>query len=107
MASKLFVGSLSFNVDDKQLKELFASVGEVISASVISDRYSGQSKGFGFVEMSDDDAKEAIKQLNGKELDGRTIIVNVARPKEDKPRSSFGGGGSFNQNRSNSGGNRY
>jgi len=102
MASKLFVGSLSFNVDDKQLKELFASVGEVISASVISDRYSGQSKGFGFVEMSDDDAKEAIKQLNGKELDGRAIVVNVARPKEDKPRSSYGGG-SFNQNRSDSG----
>lgn len=98
MASKLFVGSLSFNVDDKQLKELFASVGEVISASVISDRYSGQSKGFGFVEMSDDDAKEAIKQLNGKELDGRAIVVNVARPREDKPRGSFGGG--FNQNRS-------
>lgn len=99
MATKLFVGSLSFNVDDKQLSELFAAIGEVISASVISDRVSGQSKGFGFVEMSDEDAQKAIKELNNKEVDGRNLVVNVARPKEDKPRGSFGGGGSFSNDR--------
>jgi RNA recognition motif-containing protein len=92
MATKLFVGSLSYNVDDNQLRELFATIGEVTSATVITDRDSGQSKGFGFVEMSSDkDAQEAIKQLNNKDLDGRSIIVNVAKPREDKPR----GGGSF------------
>jgi cold-inducible RNA-binding protein len=69
MATKLFVGSLSYNVDDTQLRDFFATIGEVVSANVITDRDSGQSKGFGFVEMSSDkDAKEAIKQLNNKEL---------------------------------------
>jgi cold-inducible RNA-binding protein len=78
MATKLFVGSLSYNVDDTQLRDFFAAIGEVTSANVITDRDSGQSKGFGFVEMSSDtDAQEAIKQLNGKDLDGRSIIVPI------------------------------
>jgi cold-inducible RNA-binding protein len=105
MAIKLFVGSLSYGVTSQQLKDLFATVGEVVSADVISDRQSGQSKGFGFVEMStDEEAKEAIKQLNDKELDGRSIIVNEARPKEDRPQGSFGGG--FNRGGGSGGGQR-
>ncbi len=90
MASKLYVGSLAFSITDDQLKELFAGVGTVTSAQVIMDRDTNQSKGFGFVEMSsEEEAKEAIKQLNGKEIDGRAIVVNEARPKEDRS----GGGG--------------
>jgi cold-inducible RNA-binding protein len=96
MASKLYVGSLAYSVTDDKLKELFAEAGTVVSAQVIVDRDSNQSKGFGFVEMSsEDEAKEAIKLLNGKEVDGRALMVNEARPKEDR---SGGGGG---------GGNRY
>jgi RNA recognition motif-containing protein len=91
MAIKLFVGSLSYGVDDNQLKDFFSTAGSVSSATVITDRNSGQSKGFGFVEMStDDEAKEAIKSLHNKELDGRSIIVNEAKPREDRPQG-FGG----------------
>lgn len=106
MATKLYVGSLAYSIDDNKLKELFAEAGTVVSAQVIVDRDSNQSKGFGFVEMSsDDEAKEAIKTLNGKEIDGRAIVVNEARPKEDRSGGSFGGGG-FNDNRNSSRG-RY
>jgi RNA recognition motif-containing protein len=101
MATKLFVGSLSWNVKDDDLSQFFASAGTVVSASVITDRDTGRSKGFGFVEMSsDDEAKKAIDELNGKELDGRPITVNEARPREERPRNNFGGGG-------DRGGNRY
>jgi RNA recognition motif-containing protein len=94
MATKLFVGSLSWNVNDDQLREFFAAAGTVESATVIVDRDTGRSKGYGFVEMSnDDEAKAAIDQLNNKELDGRSIVVTEARPREDRPRNSFGGGG--------------
>jgi RNA recognition motif-containing protein len=96
MATKLFVGSLSWNVTDAQLSDLFATVGTVVSASVITDRDSGRSKGFGFVEMStEEEAKEAVKQLNNKELDGRAINVNEARPREERPQGqgSYRGGG--------------
>jgi RNA recognition motif-containing protein len=83
VATRLFVGSLSWNTNDDQLKEFFSSVGTVNSANVIVDRDTNRSKGFGFVEMdSDDDAKKAIASLNGKELDGRTIIVSEARPRD-------------------------
>ncbi len=93
MATKLFVGSLSWNVTDDQLSEFFSAVGTVVSASVITDRDSGRSKGFGFVEMSsDEEAKKAVDELNGKELDGRAVTVNEARPKEDRPRGGGGGG---------------
>lgn len=91
MAIKLFVGSLSWGVSDDQLADHFAQVGKVESAKVIIDRDSGRSKGFGFVEMStDEEAKAAIDKLNNSELDGRTITVNEARPREERPRS-FGG----------------
>lgn len=93
MAAKLFVGSLSFNVNDDQLKELFETAGTVVSASVIKDRDTDRSKGFAFVEMAtDEEAQTAISTLNGKDFEGRTIIVNIARPKTDRPaRPSFGG----------------
>jgi cold-inducible RNA-binding protein len=95
MATNLFVGSLSWNVTSDELKDFFAQVGTVVSANVITDRDSGRSKGFGFVEMSsDDEAKKAVEELNGKELDGRSITVNEARPKEDKPRNN-----NYNNNR--------
>jgi RNA recognition motif-containing protein len=90
MATKLFVGSLSWNVTDDQLKDFFGAAGTVVSASVITDRDSGRSKGFGFVEMSsDDEAKKAVDELNGKELDGRALTVNEARPREERPRGNF------------------
>jgi cold-inducible RNA-binding protein len=100
MATKLFVGSLSWNVNDDQLKDFFSTVGTVASATVIMDRETNRSKGFGFVEMSsDDEAKAAIDQLNGKELDGRAVTVNEARPREERPRG--GGGGGFGGPRNN------
>ncbi|QQR52561.1 RNA-binding protein [bacterium] len=95
MATKLFVGSLSFNITEEELRELFTPFGNVVSAMLIKDRDTDRSKGFGFVEMeSDAEAQAAIKGLNGKEVDNRSIIVNIARPKEDRPaRPSYGGGG--------------
>lgn len=90
MATKLFVGSLSWGVNDDQLKDFFSAAGEVVSAKVITDRDTNRSKGFGFVEMSnDDEAKQAIADLNGKELDGRPIVVNEARQREERPRNRY------------------
>ncbi len=107
MATKLFVGSLSWNTTDQQLKEFFETVGTVVSANVIVDRESNRSKGFGFVEMSsDEEAQKAVKELNNKELDGRSIVVNEARPREERPRGGGGGGGGFNRS-SYGGDNRY
>ena len=84
MATRLFVGSLSWNTTDDQLKDFFAGAGNVVSANVVFDRETNRSKGFGFVEMgSEEEAAKAIKELSGKELDGRTIIVSEARPRED------------------------
>lgn len=85
MATRLFVGSLSWNTTDDQLKDFFSSAGTVSSANVIVDRETNRSKGFGFVEMSTDaEAEKAISSLNGKELDGRNIVVSEARPREDR-----------------------
>lgn len=85
MATKLFIGSLAWATNDDSLKEFFSSVGTVVSANVIVDRDTNRSKGFGFVEMSnDDEAKAAIEQLNGKDLDGRAIVVNEAKPREPR-----------------------
>jgi RNA recognition motif-containing protein len=85
MASKLYVGGLAYSVTEKELEALFAEQGTVVSTAVIKDRDSGQSKGFGFVEMSsEDEAQKAIEALNGKELSGRSIVVNAARPQEDR-----------------------
>ncbi len=99
MGKKLYVGNLSYNVDNNQLEEMFAQYGSVRSAEVIQDRDTGRSKGFGFVEMNDDnDAREAIEGLNDREQDGRRLTVNEARPKESRGgggggRGGYGGGG--------------
>ena len=83
MAKNLFVGSLPWSVNDEQLAQIFSEAGSVDSARVITERDTGRSKGFGFVEMAtDEDAKKAIDTLNGKEIEGRAITVNEARPKE-------------------------
>lgn len=83
----LFIGSLAYATTDDSLKEFFEQIGEVASARVIMDRDSGRSKGFGFVEYVDEaNNQKAVDQLNGKELDGRSISVGLARPKEDRPR---------------------
>ncbi len=93
MAQKLYVGNLSYGTTDDSLRDAFAQAGSVSSASVISDRATGRSKGFGFVEMtSDSDAEKAIAMWNGKDLDGRTLVVNEARPFEPRPRQDNGGG---------------
>lgn len=85
MATELFVGSLAWAVTDDQLREFFAQAGDVKSATVLKDRDSGRSRGFGFVEMgSEDDAKKAVAELNGKELEGRAITVDFKRPREDR-----------------------
>lgn len=83
MATKLFVGSLAWATNDDGLKDFFSAAGTVVSANVIMDRESGRSRGFGFVEMSsDEEAKKAVDELNGKELDGRPIVVSEARPRD-------------------------
>ncbi len=85
MAMKLYVGGLAYSITDKELEDIFKEHGEVVSAVVIKDRDSGQSKGFGFVEMSDDKAaQDAIQKLNGTEISGRSVTVNQARPQEDR-----------------------
>ena len=89
----IYVSNLSFKLQDEDLKQVFAGFGEVSSAKVIRDNQSGRSRGFGFVEMaSDDDARAAIEKLNGTEVDGRTIVVNEARPRTE---GGGGGGGGF------------
>jgi RNA recognition motif-containing protein len=96
MGKKLYVGNLAYSVRDSDLEELFAAHGTVQSAQVIMDRDSGRSKGFGFVEMDNDqEARAAIGALNGKELDGRTLTVNEARPKEEGGGRGKGGGGGY------------
>ncbi len=94
MGRKLYCGNLSFNVSSSDLEEMFAQFGTVASAQVISDRDTGRSKGFGFVEMSsDEEAQAAIEGLNEKEMDGRRLTVNEARPREDRRGGGGGGGG--------------
>ena len=100
MAKKLYVGNLSYNTTSAQLEELFGAIGKVATCSLITDKFSGTSKGFAFVEMeTEDDAQKAIKELNGKEVDGRAIVVNEARPQEK--RDNFGSGGRGNFQRDN------
>jgi RNA recognition motif-containing protein len=85
MAMKLYVGGLAYSVTEQELEALFAEYGKVASSAVIKDRDSGQSKGFGFIEMSDDaEAKAAMAALNGKDVSGRSIMVNEARPQVDR-----------------------
>jgi cold-inducible RNA-binding protein len=91
MGKKLYVGNLPFGVTSEELKELFAQAGEVVSANIITDRFSGQSRGFGFVEMSSDDAAQsAITQFNDYSMKGRSLRVNEAKPREN--RGGSGGG---------------
>jgi len=91
----IFVGSLPFSLEENELREFFEEYGEVSSVKIISDKFTGRSKGFGFVEMPDDaKAQKAIDELNGAEVNGRTIVVNKSEEKKDGPRrSSFSGGG--------------
>lgn len=94
MGKKLYVGNLSYGVDSSALEQLFSAHGTVQSAEVISDRDTGRSKGFGFVEMgSDAEAQAAIAALNGQQHEGRALTVNEAKPREDRPRGGGGGGG--------------
>jgi RNA recognition motif-containing protein len=95
MATKLFVGNLSFNTSEGDLLELFKTAGNVTSCELIMDKFTNKSRGFAFVQMgTQEEATKAITELNGKELDGRALTVNEARPREDRPRGGgFGGGG--------------
>jgi RNA recognition motif-containing protein len=94
---KIYVGNLPWSVDESSLRDLFAGIGEVHSATVISDRETGRSRGFGFIEMDDGDADKAISELNGREVDGRELRINEARAREERSggggRSRGGGGG--------------
>jgi len=91
----LYVGNLPYSVNDQELNEIFSEIGEVQAARVMNDRETGRSRGFGFVEMkNDDEGHEAIEKLNGRDMGGRALVVNEARPREERPRSGgFGGGG--------------
>ena len=94
MAKKLYVGGLPYSTTDDELREAFSQAGSVDSATIIMDRMSGRSKGFGFVEMtSDEDAQKAIELWNGKDFGGRALTVNEARPMEERPRNNFRCGG--------------
>lgn len=100
----IFVSNINYSTREESLQDLFSEFGEVSSAKIITDRETGRSRGFGFVEMSDEDGKNAIEALNGKELDGKELNVSEAKPREDKPRRSFdnnrsGGGGYGGGNR--------
>ena len=97
MATKLYVGNLSYQTTDQQLHDLFSEAGNVSSAQVVTDRYTGQARGFGFVEMAtEDEAQQAIAAINGRNVDGRALVVNESRPRE--------GGGSGGGSRGGSGG---
>lgn len=106
MATKLYIGGLSYNTTEDALKDAFANAGSVTSASIIMDKMTGRSRGFGFIEMStEEEAKNAIDMWNGKELDGRTLTVNEARPLGDRPaRRPGGGGGGYGDRGGNGGG---
>lgn len=105
MATKLYVGNLSFNTSSSDLESLFAESGTVESASVVEDRETGRSRGFGFVEMSSkEEAQNAISALDGKEVDGRNLKVNEAKPREDR---GFGGGGGGGRGGNRGGGGGY
>jgi len=104
MAKKLFVGGLSYDTTEETLKDTFSKAGTVESAVIINDKFSGRSKGFGFVEMSSDEqAEKAIEMFNGKEIDGRSVTVNEARPMQPRPQRNRGG---WNPNRSGGRGGR-
>ncbi len=104
MATKLYVGNLSYQMTDQELNDLFAEAGNVTSAQVVTDRYTGEARGFGFVEMaSEDEAQQAIAAINGRNVGGRALVVNESRPREGGGGSRGGGGGYGG----GGGGNRY
>lgn len=105
MEKKLYIGGLAYSTTDEILKDGFSKAGNVVSATVIMDRMSGRSKGFGFVEFeTEEEAQKAIEMFDNQEFDGRTIRVNEARPMEDRPpRRTGGGGGGFNRGGSGGG----
>jgi|SRR6185369_2396719 len=110
MATKLYVGGVSYGTTEDGLRDAFAQAGNVVSAKIIIDKMTGRSRGFAFVEMAtDDEAQKAIELWNGKELDGRTLTVNEARPMEERAPRSTGGfrGGNRDFNGGNQGGNRW
>jgi RNA recognition motif-containing protein len=108
MGKRLYVGGLPYSVTEQALSDLFAQHGSVESVKIITDRFSGQSKGFGFVEMgTDEDAQKAISALNGTTLEGRTVTVNEARPQESRPRTGGGGGGRGPRRGGGGGGGRW
>ncbi len=103
MATKLYVGNLSYQMTDQQLNDLFAEAGNVASAQVVTDRYTSQSRGFGFVEMAtEDEAQQAIAAINGRNIGGRALVVNESRPRE-----GGGGGGSYGGGGRSGGGGGY
>lgn len=104
MGKRLYVGNLSYQTTETDLTNLFEQVGQVESANIITDRDTGRSKGFGFVEMGNEDAEKAIAQFNGTELNGRALTVNEARPREE--RSGGGGRGGYGGGRGGGGGGR-
>ena len=94
MSSNLYVGNLPFDIGESELQELFVSQGEVVSAKVVMDRDTGRPRGFGFVEMAQaEDAQKAIQNLDGKEFKGRSLKVNMAQPRENRPRNGGGSSG--------------
>lgn len=110
MGKRLYVGNLSYQTTETELTNLFEQVGPVESANIITDRDTGRSKGFGFVEMSSDDAEKAIAQFNGTDLNGRALTVNEARPREERSgggRGGYGGGGGRDRGGRGGYGNRY
>ena len=105
MAAKLYVGGLPYSSTDDGLRDFFSAAGTVVSATVIKDKMTGRSKGFGFVEMSsDEEAQKAIEMFNGKDFEGRNITVNEARPMEERPRRTSGSGGGYGGGNSRGGG---
>jgi RNA recognition motif-containing protein len=108
MATKLFVGNLSFNTTEGDVLDLFKKAGSVTSCELIVDKFTSKSRGFAFVQMgTQEEATKAVAELNGKELDGRALTVNEARPREDRPRGDFAGGGGGDRGERKFAGNRY
>ena len=106
MSKRIYVGNLSYQTTENDLSALFEQVGQVESVNIITDRDTGRSKGFGFVEMSDEDAEKAIAQLNGTEVNGRSLTVNEARPREERSGGGRGGYGGGRGGRGGGGGGR-
>lgn len=105
---KLYVGNLSYETSEDELRDAFAPYGDVASAKIINDRDTGRSKGFGFIEFNDDEAaRKAMSALNGSDLRGRALTVNEARPQAERPRGGMGGGGRERSGGGYRGGNRY